>query len=87
MLDDLMLLQEQEVDVLELLSKDFGDGRYKDVQNPVAKTWLISFYQVQKQDPLAAEYLSPDALGLLSAFFSSINPSVLVIRNNPTNPM
>ncbi|KAL4990721.1 hypothetical protein BDW68DRAFT_174718 [Aspergillus falconensis] len=55
----LMLLKEQEADVVELLSKDFGDERrYKDVQNPVAKTWLISFYQVQKQDQLAAEYLS-----------------------------
>ncbi|KAL4998951.1 hypothetical protein BDV10DRAFT_63008 [Aspergillus recurvatus] len=54
-----MLLKEQEADVVELLSKDFGDdGRYKDMQNPVAKTWLISFYQVQKQDQLAAEYLS-----------------------------
>ncbi|KAL5042737.1 hypothetical protein BDW71DRAFT_134617 [Aspergillus fruticulosus] len=55
----LMLLKEQEADVVELLSKDFGDERrYKDMQNPVAKTWLISFYQVQKQDQLAAEYLS-----------------------------
>ncbi|KAL4789834.1 hypothetical protein BDV19DRAFT_396648 [Aspergillus venezuelensis] len=51
--------EEQETDVVELLSKDFGDdGRYKDIQNPVAKTWLISFSQVQKLDQLAAEYLS-----------------------------
>ncbi|KAL4781057.1 hypothetical protein BJX76DRAFT_350476 [Aspergillus varians] len=57
--DYLLLLQEQETDVMELLSKDFGDnGRYKDIQNPVAKTWLISFSQVQKLDQLAAEYLS-----------------------------
>ncbi|KAL4974652.1 purine and uridine phosphorylase [Aspergillus desertorum] len=57
--DYLLLLGEQEADVIELLSKDFGDdGRYKDMQNPVAKTWLISFCQVQKQDQLAAEYLS-----------------------------
>ncbi|KAL4937107.1 hypothetical protein BDV06DRAFT_232801 [Aspergillus oleicola] len=50
---------EQDSDVVELLSKDFGDdGYYKDMQNPVAKTWLILFYQVQKQDLLAAEYLS-----------------------------
>ncbi|KAL6235048.1 hypothetical protein BDW75DRAFT_149584 [Aspergillus navahoensis] len=57
--DYLMLLKEQEAVVVELLSKDFGDnGRYKDVQNPVAKTWLISFYQIQRQDELAAEYLS-----------------------------
>lgn len=57
--DYLLLLQEQETDVMELLSKDFGDdGRYKDIQNPVAKTWLVSFSQVQKLDQLAAEYLS-----------------------------
>ncbi|KAJ9296192.1 hypothetical protein DTO271G3_5333 [Paecilomyces variotii] len=57
--DYLSLLQQQEGDVMELLSEDFGDdGRYKDVQNPVAMTWLVSFQQVQKLDPLAAEYLS-----------------------------
>jgi hypothetical protein len=57
--DYLILLKEQETDIVELLSKDFGDdGRYKDVQNPVAKTWLISFNQIQKLDQLAAEYLS-----------------------------
>ncbi|KAL2809361.1 hypothetical protein BJX63DRAFT_423883 [Aspergillus granulosus] len=57
--DYLLLLQEQETDVVELLSEDFGDsGRYKDVQNPVAITWLISFYQVQKLNQLAVDYLS-----------------------------
>ncbi|KAL4741624.1 hypothetical protein BDV11DRAFT_203350 [Aspergillus similis] len=57
--DYLLLLGEQEAEVVELLSEDFGnDERYKDMQNPVAKTWLISFCQVQKQDQLAAEYLS-----------------------------
>ncbi|KAL4749727.1 P-loop containing nucleoside triphosphate hydrolase protein [Aspergillus terricola var. indicus] len=57
--DYLLLLEEQEADVVELLSKDFGDdGRYKNMQNPVAKTWLVSFCQIQKQDQLAAEYLS-----------------------------
>ncbi|BCR88831.1 uncharacterized protein ACHE_50029A [Aspergillus chevalieri] len=57
--DYLLLLQEQEADVVELLSEDFGDdGRYKDAQNPVAITWLISFYQIQKLDKLASDYLS-----------------------------
>ncbi|BCR87174.1 uncharacterized protein ACHE_31161A [Aspergillus chevalieri] len=57
--DYLLLLQEQEADVVELLSEDFDDdGRYKDTQNPVAMTWLISFHQVQKLDRLAADYLS-----------------------------
>ncbi|KAL4935809.1 hypothetical protein BDV06DRAFT_233938 [Aspergillus oleicola] len=53
------LLKEQESDVIKLLSEDFGDdGRYQDVQNPVATTWLISFQQIQQLDPLAADYLS-----------------------------
>lgn len=57
--DYLLLLREQEADVVELLSEDFGDdGRYKDVQNPVAMTWLISFQQVQKLDQLACDYLA-----------------------------
>jgi nucleoside phosphorylase len=57
--DYLLILQEQEGYVVKLLSKDFGDhGRYKDTQNPIAMTWLISFYQVQKTDQLAADYLA-----------------------------
>ncbi|KAJ0418894.1 hypothetical protein BJY00DRAFT_314571 [Aspergillus carlsbadensis] len=56
--DYLVLLQEQETDVVELLSRDFTDERrYKDAQNPVAKTWLISFSQIEKLNILAAEYL------------------------------
>ncbi|EED14471.1 kinesin light chain, putative [Talaromyces stipitatus ATCC 10500] len=55
----LSLLQEQEQDAVELLSEDFRDpGRYKDIQNPVITTWLISFKQIQQQDQLAADYLS-----------------------------
>ncbi|KAF5015684.1 hypothetical protein F66182_12892, partial [Fusarium sp. NRRL 66182] len=55
----LVLLQEQEQDAVELLSEDFRDpGRYKDLQNPVMTTWLISFQQIQRQNPLAADYLS-----------------------------
>ncbi|GES60074.1 putative kinesin light chain [Aspergillus terreus] len=57
--DYLLLLQEQEADVVELLSEDFDEnGRYEDVQNSVARTWLVSFHQIQKLNPLAAEYLS-----------------------------
>ncbi|GFF23679.1 isoform 4 of kinesin light chain [Aspergillus udagawae] len=60
------LLQEQEPEVVELLSEDFKDeGRYKDLQNPVITTWLISFKQIQCQDQLAAEFLS---------FMACINP-------------
>ncbi|KAG2416698.1 hypothetical protein HFD88_007914 [Aspergillus terreus] len=57
--DYLLLLQEQEADVVELLSEDFDEtGHYEDVQNSVVRTWLVSFHQIQKLNPLAAEYLS-----------------------------
>ncbi|KAE8413588.1 purine and uridine phosphorylase [Aspergillus pseudocaelatus] len=57
--DYIDLLQEQEADVVELLSADFEDeGRYKDIQNPVATTWWISFQQIQHLDNLASGYLS-----------------------------
>ncbi|KAF4169459.1 hypothetical protein CNMCM6936_008151 [Aspergillus lentulus] len=60
------LLQEQEPEVVELLSEDFKDeGRYKDLQNPVITTWLVSFKQIQRQDQLAADLLS---------FMACINP-------------
>jgi tetratricopeptide (TPR) repeat protein len=57
--DYLSLLEEQEKDVVDLLSKDFEDDwRYPDGKNPVVTTWLVSFEHVRKLDPLAAEYLS-----------------------------
>ena len=60
------LLEEHEPEVVELLSEDFKDeGRYKDLQNPVITTWLISFKQIQRQDQLAADLLS---------FMACINP-------------
>ncbi|KAH0526001.1 hypothetical protein TsFJ059_009385 [Trichoderma semiorbis] len=50
---------EQEEDVIDLLSEDFeDDGRYHDLKNPIATTWLISFEQIRHRDPLAADYLS-----------------------------
>ncbi|KAF5857536.1 hypothetical protein ETB97_005675 [Aspergillus alliaceus] len=53
------LLQEEEQEAVELLSEDFQDpGRYKDIQNPVITTWLISFKQIQRQSQAAADYLS-----------------------------
>jgi len=55
----LSLLNEQEDDVIELLSEEFEDDwRYPSVKNPVATTWLISFEQIQRRNPLAADYLS-----------------------------
>jgi hypothetical protein len=57
--DYLSLFNEQEEDVIELLSEEFEDDwRYRSVKNPVATTWLISFEQIRARDPLSAEYLS-----------------------------
>ena len=51
-------LESQENVMLELLSQDFEDGwRYARADNSVAITWLISLEQIQRLDPLAAEYL------------------------------
>ncbi|KAL1978563.1 hypothetical protein VTN31DRAFT_1422 [Thermomyces dupontii] len=42
----------------ELLSRDFEDRyRYREAQNSIATTWLISFRQIADHDPLAADYL------------------------------
>ncbi|RYP57001.1 hypothetical protein DL770_010782 [Monosporascus sp. CRB-9-2] len=42
----------------KLLSKDFEDrGRYRDINNPIATTWLISFNHISRDMPLAAYYL------------------------------
>ena len=55
----LSLLEGQEQDTIDILSEDFEDGgRYKDIKNPVATTWLISFEQIRQLDPLAVDYLS-----------------------------
>jgi hypothetical protein len=42
-----------------LFSKHFEDpSRYGEMESTIAKTWHISFNQILKQDPLAADYLS-----------------------------
>ncbi|KAG4431757.1 hypothetical protein IFR05_012756 [Cadophora sp. M221] len=57
--DYLSLLNDQEEEVIALLSEDFEDDeRYRGIKNPVATTWLISFEQIRRRDPLATEYLS-----------------------------
>ncbi|KAL4986027.1 hypothetical protein BDW68DRAFT_179200 [Aspergillus falconensis] len=62
----LRLLQDEEQAAVELLSEKFRDpGRYKDIENAVITTWLISFKQIQHQDVSAADYLS---------FMACINP-------------
>src|ERR1700760_4208131 len=57
--DYLSLLNEQEDDIIDLLSENFEDrGRYANINNPVATTWLISFERILQRDPLAVDFLS-----------------------------
>jgi tetratricopeptide (TPR) repeat protein len=57
--DYLKLLADKDDTIIELLSEDFeDDGRYENIKNPVATTWLISFERILHRDALAAEYLS-----------------------------
>ena len=44
---------------VELFSEHFEDpSRYRELESTIARTWHISFDQIRRQDPLAAEYLS-----------------------------
>ncbi|EXJ87373.1 hypothetical protein A1O3_04332 [Capronia epimyces CBS 606.96] len=53
------LLDQPELDVIKLLSRDFGDpSRYPSAKNPVASTWLISFDHIRQHHQLAATFLS-----------------------------
>lgn len=43
----------------ELFHEQFDDpGRYRELDNTIAKTWYISFDQIRKHEPLAAHFLS-----------------------------
>ncbi|CEJ93571.1 hypothetical protein VHEMI09149 [[Torrubiella] hemipterigena] len=53
------LYNESEVEVMEVLSEDFGvHGRYKKAENSIATTWLISLSQLARSNPVAIELLS-----------------------------
>jgi nucleoside phosphorylase/tetratricopeptide (TPR) repeat protein len=55
----LKLLDKPEGEVLKLLSENFGDlSRYPNAINPVATTWLISFYHLRKYHRVAATLFS-----------------------------
>jgi tetratricopeptide (TPR) repeat protein len=44
---------------IELFGEQFEDpSRYREMESTIAKTWHISFEQIRRQEPLAAEYLS-----------------------------
>jgi tetratricopeptide (TPR) repeat protein len=61
------LFRETRTSPVEIFSKNFHDESrygsqtdemYDGMDSTIAKTWHISFEQIRKQDPLAAEYLS-----------------------------
>ncbi|XTI94184.1 hypothetical protein V2W45_1473413 [Cenococcum geophilum] len=71
----LSLLDDREENIVEVLSEDFEDeGRYHDIKNPIATTWLISFEQIRIRDALAADYLS---------FMSCIDPKAIPLSLLP----
>jgi hypothetical protein len=56
--DYLGLYEANDENLIHLLSAEFEDqGRYREVKNPIASTWLISFSQISSRDPLAKQYL------------------------------
>jgi hypothetical protein len=47
-----------DTDQIKLLSQDFEDRtRYREINNPIATTWLISFNHIERNYPSAARYL------------------------------
>ena len=53
------LYKETEESTKDLLGRRFEDSsRYVETNEPVARTWFISFEQIRKKDSLAAEYMS-----------------------------
>ncbi|VBB80786.1 Putative protein of unknown function [Podospora comata] len=54
----LKLCKSSDEDMVKLLSSHFDDRhRYKNIENAIATTWLISFQQISDHDALAADYL------------------------------
>jgi tetratricopeptide (TPR) repeat protein len=73
------LLDQQEDDIIELLSEDFEDKtRYASIKNPVATTWLISFERIMQQNSLAAKFLS------LMACFEPTNIPLSLLPTAPS---
>ncbi|KAI0403728.1 acyl transferase/acyl hydrolase/lysophospholipase [Xylaria palmicola] len=65
----LELLRSTEEDLVHLMSTKFHDKtQYQDSQKAVATTWLVSFEQIQKNHPTAADLLS---------FISCIEPKAI----------
>ncbi|RDW57304.1 hypothetical protein BP5796_12754 [Coleophoma crateriformis] len=53
------MFNSSETNTINILSRNFEDrNRYREMKNPIATTWLISFEQIRKENPLAIAYLS-----------------------------
>jgi tetratricopeptide (TPR) repeat protein len=56
--DYIALYRNSDRDAIDLLSEEFDDqSRYPEATNAVTTTWYISFEQIQKQNPIAADHL------------------------------
>ena len=71
------LLRNTEQDMISIMSHEFRDStRYKGSKNAVATTWLVSFDQIRKYDPIAADLLSFMSYIEMKAIPRSILPAV-----------
>ena len=74
----LRLLDKSDQVLVDLLSEEFEtDGRDSETPRAVAETWILSFEQIQRQNPFAGELLSLmsllDRQGIPSEFLSRYN--------------
>jgi hypothetical protein len=54
----LHLLRNTEEDLVQVMGQEFRDAtRYKASANAVARTWVVSFIQIERQNPAAADLL------------------------------
>jgi len=71
----LRLLQNTEQDIINVMSHKFHDRtRYKNSENAVARTWLVSFDQIRDRDAVAGDLLS---------FMSCIEPKAIPLSILP----
>ncbi|KAF6829743.1 kinesin light chain [Colletotrichum musicola] len=74
----LEMLRDSDQTVVDLLGEDFETvGRDRSAPRAVAETWMVSFEQIKKQSPLAAELLS-----LMSFFDRQAIPVEFLVSNS-----
>lgn len=72
---------ENEPEIIEILSEEFTtNDRYRELKNPIAKTWIISFKQISAQHPLAVKLLSLMACLDAKHIMKSCLPEKLISR-------